>query len=50
MTNLIRRGIDDELAGRWRSLESTGHAVLAVKAMVGSATWLETERWEVCAE
>lgn len=40
---------DGEPAIPWRSLKRIGHAVLAVKAMSGSPTWLEAEYWEVCA-
>ena len=42
-------GSDGEFARRGRSLKRIDHAVLAVKAMVGSPTWLEVERRDGCA-
>ena len=50
ITNLFRRGESDEPAFRWRSLEGTGHAAVADKAMTGRTTWLGTERWEEVAQ
>ncbi len=40
----------DEPSAKWRSLEITGHAVVADKAMVGNILWLEVERLEGMAQ
>jgi len=44
--NPIRRGVAASLLVQGRSLESTDHAVVAAKAMIGRTVWLGMEREE----